>query len=48
VTPQEFASVLKSVGGKLSPAALSLADERARKWLAGHPINAEPGWFCPQ
>jgi S1-C subfamily serine protease len=41
VTPQELAEVLKTIGSKLSPEALSGADQRARKWLADHPADTE-------
>ena len=39
VTPQNLAELLKTVGSKLSPQALSSAAERARKWLADHPAD---------
>jgi S1-C subfamily serine protease len=41
MTPPEWAAVLKSLGSKLSPEALSRTDERARKWLADHPADTE-------
>jgi TPR repeat protein len=41
LTPQDLAEILKYLGGKLSPEALSRTDERARKWLADHPAGSE-------
>lgn len=44
----DIEELLKVVAGNLPPEVLSREEERARKWLAEHPINSEPGWFCPQ
>jgi hypothetical protein len=46
VTEEDMAALLKFAASKLSPEALSRAQERARKWLAEHPTAGWLEWSC--